>query len=85
MCIDHGIWLKDPKDRFSSFKLNIKSIINKLKQKYSLNNTEQLGDYIQLDYLNELNEMFIILQKKYNLFLEKYFKQVGPVRDANFI
>jgi hypothetical protein len=71
VCIEYGDCLKDPKDIFASFKLNIKSIINKMKQKYS-SNIEQT-ESIQLDYLNELNESFNSLQKNYNLLLGKFF------------
>jgi hypothetical protein len=71
-CCKYGSSLNDAKDVFGSFKLNIKSIINKLKQKYSSDTSQESG-LIHLDYLKDLNEPFGKLQKLYEEFVETFF------------
>ena len=73
--MDHGSCLTNPQFIFASFKLNIKSIISKLKQKYSANNEEnhEVNEFIKLDYLTELDEVFVLLQTRYNFFLKKFY------------
>lgn len=69
--MQYGECVKGPKEIFASFKLNIKSIMNKLKQKYSSNSGYE--DYVKLDYMNELNELFLDLQIHYEKFLSMFF------------
>ena len=77
VCMDYGSNLKTPSEVFGSFKLNIKAIINKLKQKYSNQTSSQTNQdnitYYELDYLNELNSIFIDLQVLYDNFNKKYY------------
>jgi tetratricopeptide (TPR) repeat protein len=59
--------VQTPKELFASFKLNIKSVINKLKQKYGTDGSDELV------YCAELNELFGQIQNSYKEFLVKYF------------
>lgn len=66
-CFQYGNHVENTKELFASFKLNIKSIINKLKLKYGADGNEDLI------YCTELNELFGQIKKSYDEFLVKYF------------
>jgi hypothetical protein len=69
--------LQSTKETFGSLNLTFKSIISRLKQKYSVdsNNNEENcnGEYIKLLYLKEINAKFIQFQQEYEKFKLNFF------------
>lgn len=63
-------------DIFGSLNMTIKSLIKKLKLKYSVdsNNNEEESKYEKLLYLTEVNGKFVELQQEYERFKEEFIK-----------
>jgi hypothetical protein len=76
-CLEYGKYLQSTKETFGSLNLTFKSIISRLKQKYSVdsNNNEENcnGEYIKLLYLKEINAKFIQFQQEYEKFKLNFF------------
>ena len=67
-------------DIFGSLNLTVKSLVSKLKRKYSVddnNNNEEDGSskYAKLLYLKDVNEKFVQLQQEHERFSLEFFKK----------
>ena len=73
-CRTYGKDLPSFQDILSSLNLTIRGIMSRLKQKYSVDTSdENSAPYVQLMYLKEINPKFTELQQQYELFTRDFF------------